>query len=570
VLAAGENLQGATVTCTYAGVSITRSKVTDAGRYLLVWLNIAASTRPGDAILRLRTESGATKVSFPLEQRSSTAGKFEGFSDDDVIYLIMPDRFADGDRSNDELADAPGSYDRANPRAYHGGDLQGIGDHLDYLRGLGATTIWLTPIVENDPASPADYHGYGAVDEYAVEPHFGTMRDLQALVRVAHQKNLKVIFDFVPNHVGPHHPWAANPPEPDWFHGTVAQHATSNGKFKFLADPHAPPRYWRDVVDGWFAGILPDLNQSNPEVAQYFIENALWWAEETGIDGYRLDTFPYVSRQFWSQWHDALRSVYPHMTTVGEVFNSDPDITSYFVGGHKGVDGIDTGVTTVFDFPLFDALRGVLSGGASIETIIDVLSHDRLYPHPELLVPFLGNHDVPRLASLPGMSQAKLELAYSLLFTMRGIPEIYYGDEIGMTGQGDPDNRRDFPGGFPGDPRDAFLESGRTPPQQALFRHVQRLLELRRAHAALRHGQLWNIFWNNTAYAFARTSVSERILIVANASPAAQNVQLSFADTPLAGTAELAPLLDGSEQLVQDDRVALTLPPDACRIYLVK
>jgi neopullulanase len=570
VLAAGENLQGATVTCTYAGVSITRSKVTDAGRYLLVWLNIAASTRPGDAILRLRTESGATKVSFPLEQRSSTAGKFEGFSDDDVIYLIMPDRFADGDRSNDELADAPGSYDRANPRAYHGGDLQGIGDHLDYLRGLGATTIWLTPIVENDPASPADYHGYGAVDEYAVEPHFGTMRDLQALVRVAHQKNLKVIFDFVPNHVGPHHPWAANPPEPDWFHGTVAQHATSNGKFKFLADPHAPPRYWRDVVDGWFAGILPDLNQSNPEVAQYFIENALWWAEETGIDGYRLDTFPYVSRQFWSQWHDALRSVYPHMTTVGEVFNSDPDITSYFVGGHKGVDGIDTGVTTVFDFPLFDALRGVLSGGASIETIIDVLSHDRLYPHPELLVPFLGNHDVPRLASLPGMSQAKLELAYSLLFTMRGIPEIYYGDELGMTGQGDPDNRRDFPGGFPGDPRDAFLESGRTPPQQALFRHVQRLLELRRAHAALRHGQLWNIFWNNTAYAFARTSVSERILIVANASPAAQNVQLSFADTPLAGTAELAPLLDGSEQLVQDDRVALTLPPDACRIYLVK
>ena len=570
VLATGENLEGATVTCSDPAVGIAGSKITDAGHYLFMRLDLAANAKPGDAILRIRTASGETQVSFPLQRREPTDGKFQGFSDDDVIYLIMPDRFADGDRSNDEPPGSPGSYDRSNPRAFHGGDLQGIRDHLDYMRELGVTTIWLTPIVENDPASPQDYHGYGAVDEYAVEPHFGTLRDLQSLVRDAHADGLKVILDFVPNHVGPHHPWTVNPPEPDWFHGTLAHHSTSNGNFQFLADPHAPPRYWRDVVDGWFAGILPDLNQDNPDVARYYIENALWWAEETGIDGYRLDTFPYVPRRFWSQWHAALRAAYPHMTTVGEVFNSDPAITSFFAGGHEGFDGIDTGVTTVFDYPLFDALRGVLSGGASVQTIVDVLSRDRLYPHPELLVPFLGNHDVPRLASLPGISEAKLKLASSLLLTMRGIPELYYGDEIGMTGGGDPDNRRDFPGGFPDDTQNAFIESGRTSEQEELFTDIQRLLALRRDHAALRRGKLWNIFWNKSVYAFARTFADERILVVANAGSEPQAITLAFGDTRLAGAKKLSPLLDGAEQFVRDDQVQFTVPANEAEVYLVQ
>jgi neopullulanase len=569
VLATGRNLEGAKAACSYPGVKIVRSKVTDDGRYLLVWLDIAADAQPGDAVLQVRTPAGETSVTFPLQQRISTAVNFQGFSDDDVIYLIMPDRFADGDRSNDEIAGSH-TYDRANPRAYHGGDLEGIREHLDYLRRLGVTTIWLTPIVENDPASAQDYHGYGAVDEYAVEPHFGALSDLQELVREAHAKNLKVILDFVPNHVGPSHPWVDAPPEPDWFHGTKGHHATSNGTFQFLADPHAPPRYWRDVIDGWFAGILPDLNQDNPDVAQYFIENALWWAEETGIDGYRLDTLPYVSRQFWSKWHEALHAVYPRMTTVGEVFSFDPEITSFFVGGRNEFDGIDTGVTTVFDFPLFNALRAALSQAAPMQAIVNVIAHDRLYPHPGLLVPFLGNHDVPRLASVPGMSDAKLKFAFSLLLTMRGIPEIYYGDEIGMTGGGDPDNRHDFPGGFPGDAHNAFLESGRTPEQQALFSSVQRLLRLRHDHGALRHGQLWNISWSKTAYAFARVSASEKVLVVANAGTAAQNIALVFRDTPISGGTKLSPLLGDSERPVQNDQAEIVLPGESVQIYLVE
>lgn len=573
LLVTGENLQEAKLTASYPGLSVAKSKVTGGGRYLLCWLTMAAETQPGDAVLRVETPSGETSAILPLARRGPLEGRFQGFSNDDVIYLIMVDRFADGDRNNDELANAPGTYDRSKPRAYHGGDLRGIRDHLDYLRQLGVTTIWLTPIVENDPQSAQDYHGYGAVDEYAVEEHFGTLKDLQEVVSAAHSQRMKVILDFVPNHVGPRHPWVDASPEPDWFHGTKEHHLTSNGDFQFLTDPHAPPRYWRDVVDGWFAGILPDLNQDNPDVADYFIENALWWSEETGIDGYRLDTFPYVSRRFWAQWHAALHEAYPQMTTVGEVFHPNPEVTSFFAGGRPQFDGIDSGVTTLFDFPLFEALRDVISGKATAEKIVGVLAQDRLYPHPELLVPFEGNHDVERLASLPGISTEKQKLAFSLLLTLRGIPQIYSGDEIGMTGGEDPDNRHDFPGGFPGDAQNAFLASGRTLQQQEIFSHVQRLLALRREHEALRRGKSWNIFWNETAYVFARTSGAERLLIVANTSTGAQPIRLSFSDTALAGARRLLPLFVGSATNaidVRNDAAEIAVPGEQAQIYVVQ
>jgi len=569
LLITGENLEGATVTCSSPGVSIARSKVTDGGHYVFAWLNIAPDARPGTAALQVRTAAGSASVNFPIEERPSSAGKFQGFSQDDVIYLIMPDRFADGDPSNDKLRNSPGTYDRSKPRAYHGGDLRGIRDHLAYLRDLGITTIWLTPIVQNDPGSAQDYHGYGAVDEYAVEDHFGTLADLQDLVQSAHAKGLKVVLDFVPNHVGPHHPWVDAPPEPDWFHGTREHHTSSNGNFQPLADPHASPRLWRDVVDGWFAGILPDLNQDNPDVAMYYTQNAFWWAEQTGIDAYRLDTFPYVSRKFWSQWHRALFSRYPRMTTIGEVFDRDPGITAFFAGGRPQFDGIDSGVTTVFDYPIYFALRDAVGSPASIPMIIDILSHDRLYPHPELLVSFLGNHDVPRLASMSGIDAAKLKLAYSMLLTIRGIPELYYGDEIGMTGGGDPDNRHDFPGGFPDDTIDAFIESGRSLQQQEIFSHIQRLLALRRDHFALRRGSLWNIFSNQSTYAFARVTSQETLLVVLNSSSMEQHLPIAFFDTPLAGTTKLTPVLGGQEQSVRDDSVEITVPAQSLQILSV-
>jgi glycosidase len=571
ILAAGENLGGATVTCDRDGVRLTQSKVTAGGKYLFMWLDIAPDARAGDATIQIATPSGKTSVNFSLLARKPSQGKFQGFSPDDAIYLIMPDRFADGDPSNDPPPASPGTYDRSKARAYHGGDFRGIRDHLDYLRDLGVTAIWLTPIVDNDNSSPQDYHGYGAVDEYAVEEHFGTLKDLQDLAAAAYAKGIKMIFDFVPNHIGPRHPWVAAPPEPDWFHGTKEHHLIASGDFQFLTDPHAPPRYWRNVVEGWFANILPDMNQENPDVAEYFIENALWWAEETGIDGYRLDTFPYVSRQFWSEWHRALRQVYPRMTTVGEVMNGEPVITSFFVGDRAQNDGIDSGVTAVFDYPFYYALREGLIENNSPARIVGVLAEDHLYPHPDLLVTFAGNHDVSRLASEKGASLDKIKLAFSIVLTMRGTPELYYGDEIGMTGGNDPDNRRDFPGGFPGDKQSAFTESGRTPEQQEIFSHVQKLLSLRKEHPALRHGQLWHISWDESSYAFARTTREERLLVVFNSVATTKTLRLPFAGTPLQGAQKLTPLLGkGGDVETKNDSADLMLAPNQLEIFSVR
>ena len=236
------------------------------------------------------------------------------------------------------------------PRAYHGGDLRGIEAHLPYLKDLGITTLWLTPIVKN--GAPADYHGYGAVDEYAVDPHLGTLKDYQGLVEAAHKQHMKVLFDIVPNHVGPLNPWVKDPPMADWFHGTAENHLSTfsqlksgfygqPGKrddsdlFEALVDPHTPPQMRKNLTDGWFWGILPDMNTENPVVADYLIQNAIWWAEASGLDGYRIDTFAYVPRAFWAQWHEALRRIYPRLSTVGEVFHPDPTVTSFLQAGAR-------------------------------------------------------------------------------------------------------------------------------------------------------------------------------------------------------------------------------------------
>ncbi len=569
LLVYGRNLFGAQIACHYSGASVSRSRVTDGGRYVFIWLRLGLNARPGVMPCQIRTPAGTTEIHYHFAAPAGPQGKFQGLTPNDVLYLVMVDRFADGDTANDHLASMPGTFDRAKPRAYHGGDLRGIEQHLGYLRRLGVTALWLTPIVANNPDSAQDYHGYSAYDEYEVNPHFGTLADLQNLVAAAHRDGIKMLLDIVVNDVSPHNPWVAHPPEPNWFHGTPAHHSAASSDFRYLADPHAPPRLWRNVLDGWFANILPDMNLTNPDAARYFIQVSVWWAEETGVDGFRLDTFPYVSRSFWSEYHAELHRLFPHLFTIGEVFNPDPDVVSFFAGGRKQFDGIDTGVNTVFDYPFFFALRKVLLGNAPVETMVSVLAHDRLYPHPQQLVTFLGNHDVPRFASAPGSSAARLELAQSIVLTMRGIPQLYYADELGMTGGNDPDNRHDFPGGFPGDPRDAFTAAGRTLAQQAIFLHLQRMLGLRRENPALRQGKLWDIAWDRHSFAYARVTSGERVLAVFNAGRKEDTLELRFGQTPLSGARELTPLLGGTSLAVKGDRVRISLPPAGFDLYRV-
>src|ERR1039458_4034802 len=301
----------------------------------------------------------------------------------------------------------------------------------------------------------------------------------------------------------------------------------------------------------------------------------MWWTEIAQLDGFRLDTFPYSTRQFWSGWHERLRHVYPKMVDpqimdVGEVWDGDPSITSFFEGGRKQFDGIDSGLATVFDFPLCFALRDVIIKGMTMEKIVDVLRHDDLYPHPETLVTFIGNHDNARFLGEEGSSPAKLKAAFSLLLTLRGVPQIYYGDEIAMTGGGDPDNRHDFPGGFPGDPRNAFAASGRTAEQQDVFAYVQSLLMVRKSHAALRTGKQWHIGWDNTYYAFLRELPEEKLLVVYNNSPEVRELNIPVDNTPLDTAHQLQAVFGNSAAELVGGKVKVTLPAQTLSVFSVR
>jgi glycosidase len=586
VLLSGRNLQATHAECNLQEVVVSRTESSASGNYLFVWLKLSPQLKSGTAICRITTAKGQTSFEFPIAARKQILGRNQGLAPDDVIYLIMPDRFANGDPTNDEPAEFPGSHDRTKPQAYHGGDLRGIKTHLPYLKDLGATALWLTPIVKN--GAPADYHGYGAVDLYAVDPHLGTLRDYQELVEAAHQQHMKVFFDVVPNHVGPLHPWVNDPPMADWFHGTAEHHLSSfpplksgfygqaekkeitNDLFEALVDPHTPRQMRENLTDGWLFGVLPDMNTENPLVAQYLIQNSIWWAETSGLDGFRIDTFPYVPRAFWEQWHQELRKIYPRLSTIGEVLHPDPAVTSFFAGGRKEWDGIDTQLTTVFDYPFYFALRDVLLKGAPAGRITNVLRKDSLYPHPEFLVPFFGNHDVPRFASATGSTPEKLKLAFGLTLTLRGIPELYYGDELGMTGGGDPENRRDFPGGWLEDSRNAFIREGRTREQQEIFEYVQALLRLRREHDALRGGKLWHLASDDSSYIFLRESDEEKLVIAFHNGVSAKALSLSLQDTPAEAAAGISTIFGDAQADLAGQQLKLLLPPQSLSIFALQ
>jgi glycosidase len=585
VLVSGRGLEATKVACNLPDAVVEHTQATQGGDYLFVWLKFGPRLRSGTIVCRITTAGGEASFELPVAKRQPTARRFHGLDSGDVLYLILPDRFANGDPSNDEPAEFAGSHDRSKPRAWHGGDLRGVRDHLPYLKELGATALWLTPVVKNGATS--DYHGYGAVDLYALDPHLGGLEDYRQLANALHERRMKLLFDAVPNHVGPGHPWVRKPPLPDWFHGSAQNHLDSrspvkpsfygnsapgslaNDAFEALTDPHATPRMRKNTTEGWFFGVLPDLNTENPVVAQYLLQNSIWWIESAGLDGLRLDTFPYVSRAFWEKWHAGLRRIYPNLTTVGEVFHPDPVVTSFFAGGRKGWDGVDTGLSTVFDFPLFFALREVLLRGAPAGRIAEVLRLDALYPHPEWLVPFFANHDVTRFATEAVGSQAKLLCAFALVSTLRGIPEFYYGDEIGMPGGADPDNRRDFPGGWAGDPQNAFAEAGRSPEQQLAYSALRDLLQLRREHPALRTGTLSHLFSDEGAYVFLRQSEDERLVVVFNNEAKARTLVIPQADTPLERILRASRLYGSASADSDGKQLRVDAPPQTVSVFSV-
>ena len=569
VMIHGRNLQGAWVEV--PGLRVGAPKINQRGTYIFVDVFI---TSAGARSITVTTPKGSARASFEVLGPLNRAGRFQGFSPADVMYLIMIDRFADGDSSNNG-----GIYDRRNKFYYHGGDLQGVIDHLPYLKDLGVTAIWLTPWYDNydqlnqielkEDKPSTGFHGYNPQDFYAVEEHFGTLAKLRELVDAAHRNGIKIIQDQVMNHTGPYHPWVDDPPTPTWFNGSKAKHLKNSFQTWVLHDPRAVESLKRETMEGWFLDFLPDLNQHDPEVARYLIQNTLWWIGVTGLDGIRMDTWQYVPNTFWAEWTSRLKREFPKFKVVGEVKDGDVVHTSFFQGGRVRFDGVDSGLDSLLDFPLFYPIRHAFAEGKPIDEIPKTLAKDYLYTNSEILVTLLGGHDDGRFMSEKGATIAGLKLANAFVLTTRGVPQLYYGDEIAMEGEDEPTTRGDFPGGFGSDKRNAFTASGRSKDEQELFEYIRRLTALRRELEPLQIGSLVNLYVAEQQYAYARTLGNNAVVVVFNNDN--NTAQFDF-DVARAGLKDGAIMHDRlavvRDVTVRDGKARVNLPKRSVAIFV--
>ncbi|WP_165063418.1 alpha-amylase family glycosyl hydrolase [Paludisphaera rhizosphaerae] len=564
LLVEGSGLLDATVRVSEGPLRIQRVEAIAGGRALFVDVEIPAGATPGRCVL----EVGPSRIPWEIVPRP--ARKPQPFGSDDVLYLVMPDRFADGDPANNDPPGGDRMYDRKDSHAYHGGDFAGIRKRLPYLADLGVTALWLTPIyrtadtwtesnVDGRPRKMADFHGYAPVDFYGINPRFGTFYEYRSLVDEAHALGIKVIQDQLLGFTGPKHPWRNRPPTDAWLHGPIDHPPQCTFKTETLADPHSREVDRRGVTDGWYYGVLPDLDMRDERVIRYAVQQSLWWTTLFEADGVRLDTFPMVDRTFWRTWHGRLQEVHPGMLVVGEAMCWDAPLLSFFQGGRVGWDSVDPGVQSVFDFPMWGSSQGVFKGKDPVSALAKGLANDHLYPRSDLLVTMLDNHDLPRLASVPGVSPARLRLAAAFLLTSRGIPQLTWGDEIGLPGG--LDDRRDFPGGFPSDPRDAFTQAGRTPDEDRLFQTFRALLHLRKTEPALRRGRQTTLVASDDAYVYSRECEGSTVVVAINRGekPAVLKLPDSFkgSGAVLYGEARWTPQPDGAELEVPAETAAI-------------
>jgi glycosidase len=581
LLVRGRNLGGARVKTSRPRIVASDVRVNSSGSYLFVSVSVSPIAMPGEYPLTVETAGGRTAIPFRIDAPLASTTNFRGITTDDVIYLIMTDRFSDGDPANNSPADSPATANsRQNARAFHGGDLRGVINHLAYFKDLGVTALWLTPWYDNwngvndcdRPWCPnTSYHGYGAIDYYGLEDHFGELSTLRELVEKAHAQGLKVIQDQVANHISFHHPWLRDPPLLDWLHGTPEHHLRERFENSVWLSPHANSESVRNTLDGWFSDDLPDMNQEQREVARYEIQNALWWVGVSGIDGIRQDTIQYMPRTFIRDLSNALHRQYPKMWMVGEVFERDPAQTAFFIGGHRGWDGLDTKLDSDFDFSLWQTALEVFTNKKPVRALRDQLKYDALYPDPAKLTTLTNNHDTPRFMSLPGATLEGAMLHTAFMLSVRGIPQLYSGEEIAMEGGEDPDNRRDFPGGFPGDQRSAFTKDGRTATEQRMFEWTRDWLKLRREHSALRDGRLIDLYYDDDGYAFARQNSSETIIVVINRATSEKQIKIPAESTRLRQGMMLLPLYGTSiGTTVDQGAVVLTVTAKTAVAYRVE
>ena len=532
------------VTTDYPGVTIDSLVRLDSPNYLLVYLNVKGA-EAGTMTLKfeVKNEKGKVKsftVPYVLKQREMDGKKRKGFDISDVLYMLMPDRFAQGANHNPQVKGMRKyKEDRTQPSLRHGGDLNGIREHLDYFKELGVTALWLTPVLEND--SPDDergystYHGYATTNYYRVDPRFGTNDDYRRLCDEAHQKGLKVVMDMIFNHSGFEHPWTQDMPTKDWLNlpqwlkeskGTSNPTGTSflqtSYKLTPVKDPYASKVDLKETVDGWFVPTMPDLNQRNPHVMTYLIQNSKWWIETVGIDGIRMDTYPYADAKGMARWMKELDEEYPNFNTVGETWVTEPAYTAAWQKGSK-LSKDNSYLKTVMDFAFFDRLSQAKNEETDawwngLNRLYNSFVYDYLYVDPTHVMAFIDNHDTDRFLG-NGRDSLMLKQALALLMTVRRIPQLYYGTEIMMNGTKevtDGNVRKDFPGGFPGDDHNAFTREGRTKQEQQMFSWLSRLLHWRQGNQVITKGTMTQFIPFNGIYVIARQYRGKTALTILN------------------------------------------------------
>lgn len=531
----GKNIATSAVSVTGKNIVLKETVRQDSPNYLFLYLDLTDAPAQTFNIV-LTQGKKKTAVPYELKQRVRKGSDIQGFTSEDVLYLIMPDRFANGNPGNDIVEGMlEKKIDRNDPFARHGGDLAGIANHLDYIADLGVTAIWLNPTQENDMPD-GSYHGYAITDYYQIDRRFGTNEEFKTLVDQAHSKGLKVVMDMIFNHCGSENYLFRDKPSKEWFN-FHSEYVQTSFKTASVMDVHASQYEKKIATDGWFTQVMPDLNQRNRHVARYLIQSSIWWIEYAGINGIRQDTHPYADYDFMSQWCKEVLDEYPYFNIVGETWLNSNVLVSYWQKDSKLAAPKNSNLPTVMDFPLqglmnqaFDEETTEWAGG--LYKLYDYQTQDLVYANPMNLLTFLDNHDTSRFATTDEKAEnlTRYKQAITFLLTTRGIPQIYYGTEILMTGdkgKGDGDLRKDFPGGWQDDTTENFTANGRTAMQNEAFDFTRKLLNWRKGNEVLGKGTLKHYSIQNGTYVYERKYNGRSVVVMMNGTGQAQTLNLT-------------------------------------------
>ena len=533
----GTDIANASVSFDYPGVSLSSVVRLESPNYLIIYLNLADDVKPGSFDLTFTAGKKKIVQSYELKARSKKGCEHKGFDASDALYLLMPDRFANGNPDNDYIEGmVEYKVDRNDPNARHGGDLAGIQQHLDYFQELGVTALWFTPVLENNMPG-GSYHGYATTDYYRVDPRFGTNEEYRQLIQQAHQRGIKMVMDMIFNHCGSNHPWLNDMPSKEFFNNPDYENNFVQTSYKLTShvDPYTSKYDFNEMNDGWFVKAMPDLNQKNPHVYRYLVQNSFWWIEYADIDGIRMDTYPYADYDAMSNWMKELNEEYPNYNTVGETWVTEPAYTAWWQKDSKLSAPRNSNLKTVMDFSFFDKINTAKAEQTEtwfkgLDRIYNNFVYDFLYPNPASVLAFIENHDTDRFLG-EGDNLAMLKQASTLLLTTRRIPQLYYGTEVLMNGvktKTDGHVRKDFPGGWNGDQVNAFTAQGRNAKQEECFRFYKTLLNWRKGNDVIARGSMVQFMVQHGVYAYARQYEGKTVFVLLNGTDAETTLPLKY------------------------------------------